>query len=238
MVTNNLAFDKRNKRDSDLQGDGCTMCVLKFVRDNLRQINDRTFVSGNVADEANGGKIVFKHLRKKYKRKFWEVAGNETEDKMKKVNLFDAKIEEELMDAENFDFRPVEGSTVATKNLGPYDYKKGAKQYWIPGAQSYKALFPVPPNESETVRADRRDALMWLQALGCEDQHIHFGPDKKTVKDAPVKRAFKGDKVPCGENVYYHGQTLAPGTSYYWRVDSKMSDGSIYKGDVWTFKTK
>lgn len=55
-VENNLAFDKRNDKSGDKQGDGCSLCVLKFVPSNPVEINKQTVVLRNAADVANGGK--------------------------------------------------------------------------------------------------------------------------------------------------------------------------------------
>ncbi len=35
--------------------------------------------------------------------------------------------------------------------------------------------------------------------------------------------------------IYYHVPGFVPGTTYYWRVDEIEPDGTVYKGDVWTF---
>ena len=55
-VLNNLAFEKRNEKSGDRQGDGCALCVLKFVRSNPTEINQNSEVVKNAADVATGGK--------------------------------------------------------------------------------------------------------------------------------------------------------------------------------------
>ena len=55
-VQHNLVFDKRNEKDGDHQGDKCSLCILRYVRENPVPINNGTVVLFNGADKANGGK--------------------------------------------------------------------------------------------------------------------------------------------------------------------------------------
>ena len=229
-VKNNLAFLKFNNDDDDKQGNGCSLCVLRYVRRNPVAINTNSVVIGNLADKANGGKT---YNKKGKGPKFWPVAGKIVEN-----NLFKADIRKLLMDPENFDFRPVKGSVVATLNIGPYKYEEKATHYWIPGAQSYKALFPVPQDGSTNVRAPRRDALMWLQALGCDEHVVYFGTNRNRVSDADESSHEYMGTVSDGGNVFYLSERLYDQATYFWRVDAKMGSGETYKGDVWTFTTK
>ena len=248
-MLNNLAFEKRNSGDDDLQSEGCTLCVLKHVRGNKFEINQNTIVKGNVADVGNGGKNLFSGKP----QDFWPVAGKVDKEK----NLFNAKIEEVLVDAKNHDFRPVKGKEADNKKIGPYKYSKGGRMdyYWIPGAQSEKAQFPVPKDctktpegckDSDTVIAERRDALMWLNAVDfksrvgfkkakeCEMHNVYFG----ISKDDLIKRGT----VENRGNIFYLSDSvpavspLNRGTEYFWRVDADCN-GRIIEGDVWTFTT-
>ena len=230
VVTNNLALDKRNSKDDDKQGVGCTLCVLRFVRKNPVRINENTVVTGNLADVANGGKT---YNKKGKGPRYWPVAG-----KIVQNNMFNKGVKKMLMDPDNFDFRPVKGSVVAKDDMGPYTYDEKATHYWIPGAQSYKALVPIPPDGSKTVRADRRDALMWLQALGCKEHVVYFGRSAQRISDADESWDEHMGTINDGGNVFYIPEKMFGHASYYWRVDAKMSDGRVYKGDVWTFTTK
>ena len=138
-VLNNLAFDKRNDKSGDKQGDGCSMCVLKFVLSNPVEINKETVVLRNAADVANGGK-------KKKPRGTYPLAG-----KLVQFNMI-GNVRPEVVDADNLDFRPRKDSKYNKDMAGPYRYDPNSKYYWIPGRQLYKASTPVPPDGSTTVK--------------------------------------------------------------------------------------
>ena len=144
-VLNNLAFEKRNEKSGDRQGDGCALCVLKFVRSNPTEINRNSEVVKNAADVANGGK-------RKRPRGTYPLAG-----KTVKFNSI-GEVRPEVMDADNLDFRPRNGSAYVEHQAGPYLYNPQGKYYWIPGRQLYKASTPVPPDGSKTVKV--RDSFI------------------------------------------------------------------------------
>ena len=132
-VLNNLAFDKEDDNNGDHQGKGCSLCVLKFVRSNQDEINKHSVVLRNAADVANGGKG---HPLAGSREEF-NIAGN---------------VREQVVDADNLDFRPHKGSRYIKDNVGPYRYDRRGKYYWIPGRQLYKTSTPVPPDRSTTVK--------------------------------------------------------------------------------------
>ena len=138
-MLNNLAFDKRNDKSGDKQGDGCSLCVLKFVLSNPVEINKETVVLRNAADVANGGK-------KKKLRGTYPLAG-----KLVQFNMM-GNVRPELVDAYNLDFRPGKNSKYNQDMVGPYCYDPNIKYYWIPGRQIYKASTPVPPDGSTSVK--------------------------------------------------------------------------------------
>ena len=127
------------KKNGDQQGDGCALCVLKFVRSNPPEINQHLEVLNNAADVANGGK-------RKKRHGTYPLAGQTV-----KFNSI-GKVRPEVMDADNLDFRPRKGSAFIQDQSGPYIYNPKSKYYLIPGRQSYKASTPVPPDGSITVK--------------------------------------------------------------------------------------
>ncbi|KAL9965297.1 hypothetical protein ACROYT_G029075 [Oculina patagonica] len=223
-VLNNLAFDKRNDKSGDKQGAGCSLCVLKFVRSNPVEINKNTVVLRNAADVANGGK-------RKKPRGTYPLAG-----KLVEFNLV-GDVRQEVVDANNLDFRPRKDSRYNKDNVGPYRYNPGSKHYWIPGRQLYKASTPVPPDGGTTVKSDR-DAVMWLNAFGASTHHVYFGTDKAKVADATPNSPEYQAKITSDGNVHYLSESLSAGSTYYWRVDAEMDEKTIYKGDVWSFQTE
>ena len=226
-MENNLAFQKYNEKDDDLQGAGCTLCVLKFVRSNPVEINNNTVVRNNIADRANGGK-------NKWGKGTFPVAGRVVEN-----NEFKANISQEITDHKNFDFRPVKGSEAALRGIGPYAYEEKMSEYWIPGRQIYKASTPVPIDGSVTVKSSRRDTIMFLQGYGCRKHIVYFGRNKKLVQNAQnVENPSYAGTLENGSNVFYLPNTLNKLAIYYWRVDAVTSKGVVYKGDLWSFTTK
>ena len=61
------------------------------------------------------------------------------------------KVLPEVMDVDNLDFRPRNGSAYVEFQAGPYLYNPQSKYYWIPGRQLFKASALVPPDGSKTV---------------------------------------------------------------------------------------
>lgn len=158
----------------------------------------------------------------------------------------DQPLRTQLMDPDNFDFRPCPGSdlidagiikTDAFKNvnvtegwigdapdIGPYEF--GDDQYWIPGRRIDKASYPVPIDNGPKARVI--SDLMWAEARNSTSFDVYFG-----------ERADNLSKVatnPAGNNIYDPGY-LACGRTYFWRVDCHTPSG-IKTGDVWSFTVK
>ncbi len=191
-------------------------------------INNNTVVIANAADVANGGKNLFDR-----NSTFWPLAGIVVKD-----NVF-GNVRDEIMDADNFDFRPKSESQYNHQNAGPYTYQAKRASYWIPGRKMYKACTPVPPNGSKTVLAANRDAVMWLNAQNARSHDVYFGIDREVVKNADktssVYLKSTGSKT---RNIVYLDGKLEDKKTYYWRVDAVISKDIIYKGDVWSFTIK
>lgn len=196
--------------------------MLKYVRSNPVAINNQSIVMYNAATTANGGKN---------KKKTYPLAGRVVED-----NII-GKVRGQLMDANNWDFRPSAGSKYIPNNVGPYKYDPGLNSYWIPGRQLYKTSTPVPLDSSTTVKPNR-DALMWLNALGAHTHHVYFGQNLTKVTEASIKDPEYKATIQDDANVYFLKEKLKPEGQYYWRVDAEISEQQIYRGDVWSFTTK
>lgn len=221
----NLAFDKENANDDDKQGAGCALCVLKYVRTNPVSINNHSEVLGNIADVANGGKIIGGN------GEVYPVAGS-----LIKKNIFGKNVNKILKDPYNFDFRPIDKKI----NVGPYPYQKEFKRYWIPGRKLYKASTPIPPHKSESVIADNRDVLMWLNAFNTKKHKVYFKMEELKKSEQDVDLEYIGT-VTGDDNVIQIKQRVSPNRKYYWRVDAVKNDSKgseiVYKGDTWWFKT-
>jgi len=221
-VIHNLVFEKRNEKQGDHQGNKCALCVLKYVRENPVPINNNSVVMYNAADVANGGV---------HSKKLYSLAGG-----VVKYNVI-SNVSEQLVDPENFDFRPLSNSTYLQHNAGPYSYDPEMTHYWIPGRQLYKASTPVPPDNSVKVNPSRRDILMWLNGYEASVHLVYFGTNKERVRSAtPNSPEYRGS-VGNGGNVFHLKINLDPKTEYFWRVDAEVSPSGVYLGDVWSFTT-
>ena len=70
---------------------------------------------------------------------------------------------------------------------------------------------------------------MWKPAYNAVAHQVYFGTIKEQL---PLKSKLNGDK-----NIFKL-PSLVEGKKYFWRVDAIMNDGSVVKGDVWSFNVK
>ena len=95
------------------------------MRQNPIAINHNTVVEYNAADIANGGV----HNKKLYPMS-GKLLGNVIGD-----------VRKQLMDPDNMDFRPKQGSSYIQDDVGPYNYEESKTKYWIPGRIQYKVTW-------------------------------------------------------------------------------------------------
>jgi hypothetical protein len=136
-------------------------------------------------------------------------------------NIYNDKIEDQLRDPNNLDFRPRQGSQVDTLKAGPY-LLADDKKYWIPGRLEWRASVPVPPHGTKTAKPDLD--LMFLNANGCKKHSVYFG---SKAGDMSLLSTLSD-----GDNVINPG-ALKAGSTYYWRVDAV--DKGVIPGKVWSF---
>ena len=74
--------------------------------------------------------------------------------------------------------------------------------------------------------------LSWEKGVGAEWHDIYFGENFADV-DAGTGGTYKLSMRATG-SIYITGP-LQVGKVYYWRVDEIEADGTIHKGDVWSF---
>ena len=81
---------------------------------------------------------------------------------------------------------------------------------------------------------------MWLNALDATTHHVYFGTSKTKVANATPKSAELQETMTNNGNQRYLSpkMRLKPRKTYYWRVDAVINKPTVYKGDVWSFKTK
>ena len=67
---------------------------------------------------------------------------------------------------------------------------------------------------------------MWRPAYNAATHHVYFGTSKDHLTDV----------LEVDGNVFTL-PSLSGEQTVYWRVDTVMPDGSVAKGDVWSFTT-
>jgi len=103
---------------------------------------------------------------------------------------------------------------------------------WSFTMQALTAYLPTPADGSNEVSPS--PVLTWLTGADAVGHHVYFG----SSRDAVAQGAAETDK---GEPNFVD-PNFAPGaldtlTTYYWRVDELLADGTVRTGDIWSFTT-
>ena len=157
------------------------------------------------------------------------------------------RIEDLLMDVENYDFRPKKSATqLIDKGIHCEDidldylgdapdigaYESGSTHYWIPGFQYAHASSPIPRNGAEIDYLERD--LIWLNGWQSTVSEVYFGTDYERVKNASNQSPEFLGRV---ENNIYPSPEIAHGKTYYWRVDA-VRGGKVTKGEIFSFSVE
>jgi len=90
-----------------------------------------------------------------------------------------------------------------------------------------KAHSPSPADGTQSVGMP---LLKWTAGVTTVAHDMYFGTNPVPGPDEYIAR------LPLAQTSYFHGPGIAPGTTYYWRVDEVDADGTtIHTGDVWSF---
>jgi len=112
-----------------------------------------------------------------------------------------------------------------------YSYGLGQVRAMI-AALGGKAVVPRPHNWSGRVSTETR--LFWLGAPGAERYHVYFGDDHSSVENATLESIlYKGPR----NDAVFNPAAMELDSTYFWRVDEILSDGTFIKGNVWRFTT-
>ncbi|MFH1718680.1 MAG: PA14 domain-containing protein [Planctomycetota bacterium] len=98
---------------------------------------------------------------------------------------------------------------------------------WSFSVPPKKAYNPIPADNAKFI--DPQDlTLRWTGGFGAKLHTVYFGYILKDVDAA-------AGGLPQGITTYKPAGPLAPGTTYFWRVD-EFDAAATHKGDVWSFQ--
>ena len=101
--------------------------------------------------------------------------------------------------------------------------EKAAKPYPVDGERNTQ-LRVAPTAESKTLPM----SLSWRPAAIAESYKVYFATTKEELDHSLI-----GETATTS----FNPGTLLYGQKYYWRVDAVRADGSIVRGDIWTFSS-
>jgi hypothetical protein len=90
---------------------------------------------------------------------------------------------------------------------------------------------PLIANGASSVSLD--SSLYWWPGVRSESSEIYLGNDEQSVRAARQGDPEYRGSIKARE---YRPDSLKPGTTYYWRVDTTNETG-VTKGDMWSFTT-
>ncbi len=80
--------------------------------------------------------------------------------------------------------------------------------------------------------------LSWSPDQAAVSHDVYFGDNYDDVTKG-TGGAARGNQIDTSYLVGFPGypypEGLVPGTTYYWRIDEIQADGTVYRGDVWSF---
>ena len=74
--------------------------------------------------------------------------------------------------------------------------------------------------------------LAWLPGAGATSHDVYFGTDKAAVQAGDPSTFTRNQPA-----LDFDPGTLSANTTYYWRIDERLDDGTVRPGKVWSFKT-
>ena len=99
-----------------------------------------------------------------------------------------------------------------------------------------KAYNPIPADGA--FHEDTWANLSWSPAESAVSHDVYFGESYDNVNDG-ASEIFVGNQpttfMVVGFPGFQYPDGLIPGTTYYWRIDEVEDDGTIRKGDIWSF---
>ncbi|MHC4499220.1 MAG: LamG domain-containing protein, partial [Planctomycetota bacterium] len=96
---------------------------------------------------------------------------------------------------------------------------------------SSTAAWRPQPSDGQTEVMTNED-LSWAPGLGAISHDVYIGNNKSDVA-AGTGDTSKGNETATS----FDPGGLLPGSTYYWRIDEKASDGITTLGEIWSFTT-
>ncbi len=111
-----------------------------------------------------------------------------------------------------------------------------------PGKTTLSAIFTGkaynPDPTDGAIIEDTWANLSWLPATEAVSHDVYISDNFDDVNDS-MEDAFRGNQTAIYFVVGFPGfpypEGLEPGTTYYWRIDEIKADGSVVRGDIWSF---
>merc|ERR1719375_2082347 len=240
----NLGLQRYSAGD-DGQGEGCVLCIPRYIRQNPVVVNTKTQSTENLG-QLNGGSLPKngkmcgewpdltrrEGLRSEscpQGKSSWPVPGSKDD-----YIADDRGTRQVLRDAAARDFRPRPDAPAAAQRAGPYGSAARRSRgedsgkwiyYWIPGRYAEVASNPVP---AMGATAKPTTDLMFLPALGCDkaSHDLSLGTQEASLE--------KLGRLEPRANVWFlRLGTLLPGRTYFWRADCVGGP----RGKTWRFQT-
>jgi hypothetical protein len=99
-----------------------------------------------------------------------------------------------------------------------------------------KAYNPNPADG--TFHEDTWASVGWSPAESAVSHDVYFGEDYDNVNDGTGDTLIGNQTdtfIVVGFPGFPYPDGLIPGTTYYWRIDEVEADGTVRKGDIWSF---
>jgi len=116
--------------------------------------------------------------------------------------------------------------------VGPGGTTVGPVLRFYTGPLPQQARNPSPANGQANVAI--QPTLTWTAGVGAVSHDVYFGASQSAVNNATRASAeFKGNQPGTS----FNPGVLSGVTTYYWRIDEVLNNGSATKGLVWQFST-
>ena len=125
--------------------------------------------------------------------------------------------------------------------IQPAEGAANSKIMWVDivGVELLKAYSPDPKDGA--LLEDTWVTLSWTAGETAVSHDVYLGDNLDDVSNGtPDSDIFRGNQITtfyvAGFPGFAYPEGLAPGTTYYWRIDEVETDGTtIHKGDIWSF---